>query len=210
MNIYIPSDLNHTVDKRHLFILVRPFYSEKGWLLNKPQLKAWGIDSDINLVSNYTKADLVLLPYSINHYIINDLSDYLIKYNNLCKKNNIKAFGYIAGDFGQSFPEFNNIIYFRMGGFKSQLNERNIGLPAALSDHHLQLFGSDEISIRTKNKKPVIGYCGYSNRSQIIRAKDSLIYLLENIRRLINDPRRKEPKHQLGRGARKKKQKSYR
>ena len=27
---------------------------------------------------------------------------------------------------------------------------------------------------------------------------------------LVNDPRRKEPKHQLGRGARKKKQKSYR
>ena len=27
---------------------------------------------------------------------------------------------------------------------------------------------------------------------------------------LVNDPRRKEPKHQLGKGARKKKQKSYR
>ena len=27
---------------------------------------------------------------------------------------------------------------------------------------------------------------------------------------LVNDPRRKEPKHQLGRGARRKKQKSYR
>ena len=27
---------------------------------------------------------------------------------------------------------------------------------------------------------------------------------------LVNDPRRKEPKHQLGRGARKRRQKSYR
>ena len=27
---------------------------------------------------------------------------------------------------------------------------------------------------------------------------------------LVNDPRRKEPKHQMGKGARKKKQKSYR
>ena len=192
LNIYIPSDLNHKIDKKRLFILVRPFYSENGWISDNAQLEQWGIGDGINLVSRASEADAVLLPYSINHYIINDLSDYLIKYNTLCEKNNIKAFGYIAGDFGQSFPEFNNIIYFRMGGFKSQLNERNIGLPAALSDHHLRLFGSDEISIRKKNKKPVIGYCGYSNRSQIIRAKDSLIYLLENIRRLINDPRRKD------------------
>ena len=35
-------------------------------------------------------------------------------------------------------------------------------------------------------------------------------YLRFNRSLLVNDPRRKEPKHQLGRGARRKKQKSYR
>ncbi len=36
------------------------------------------------------------------------------------------------------------------------------------------------------------------------------IYLKHDRSLLVNDPRRKEPKHQLGRGARKKRQKSYR
>jgi len=192
LNIYIPSDLNQELDKKRLFILVRPFYTESGWIFDSAQLKEWGIGDGINLVSITSEADVVLLPYPINYYFNNNLSDYLVKYNKLCEKNNIKAFGYISGDFGQSFQEYKNITYFRMGGFKSQLNAKNIGLPAALSDQHLRLFGTDEISIRGKNNKPVIGYCGYSNISQIIRAKDSLIYLYENIRRLFNDPQRKD------------------
>jgi small subunit ribosomal protein S9 len=36
------------------------------------------------------------------------------------------------------------------------------------------------------------------------------LYLKHDRSLLVNDPRRKEPKHQLGRGARKKRQKSYR
>lgn len=36
------------------------------------------------------------------------------------------------------------------------------------------------------------------------------LYLKQDRSLLVNDPRRKEPKHQLGRGARKKRQKSYR
>ena len=36
------------------------------------------------------------------------------------------------------------------------------------------------------------------------------LYLKHDRSLLVNDPRRKEPKHDLGRGARKKRQKSYR
>ncbi len=36
------------------------------------------------------------------------------------------------------------------------------------------------------------------------------LYLKQDRSLLVDDPRRKEPKHQLGRGARKKRQKSYR
>ena len=43
MNIYIPSDLNHNVNKKQFFILVRPFYSDNGWVLDNKQLKKWGI-----------------------------------------------------------------------------------------------------------------------------------------------------------------------
>ena len=193
LNIYIPTDIHCEINKRFLFILVRPFYSNNEWIVDNEKLKKWGVDfENVNLVSDHTKADVMILPYSINHYMTNGFSHYLEKYNNLCYNNNITAYGFISGDYGLAFPEFDNITYFRMGGFRSQLSERNIGFPAALSDHHLHIFGSEEISIREKNKKPLIGFCGHSNSSQMKRAKESLMYILENIKRFINNPLRKD------------------
>ena len=193
MDIYIPSDVNKYINKKHLFILVRPFYSKEGWVINDKQLQDWGIDSsNIRLVLNLDRADLMLLPYFINYYICNGLYHKLKEYNSCCIKNNIKAFGFVAGDYGEQFPEFDNIIYFRMGGFRSQLSERNIGLPAALSDHNFRLFGSNNINLRKKNKKLVIGFCGQSDSSQIKRSKDSIMYIFENIKRFISNPDRSD------------------
>ena len=62
-------------------------------------------------------------------------------------------------------------------------------------------------AIRTAIARGLVKYNGGSEgddeelRDEFLRFDRSL---------LVNDPRRKEPKHQLGRGARKKKQKSYR
>ena len=62
-------------------------------------------------------------------------------------------------------------------------------------------------AIRTANARGLVDYNGGAEgldeelRDEYLRFDRSL---------LVNDPRRKEPKHQLGRGARRKKQKSYR
>ena len=108
------------------------------------------------------------------------------------KKSSTVAYAFISNDYGQAFPEFDNIIYFRMGGFRSQLSENNIGLPAALSDHHLRLFGSENIKLRGKNKKPKIGFCGYSNPSMVKLIKESFMYIYENSKRFIENPTRKD------------------
>jgi len=190
LNIYIPSDLNHNVNKKSLFILVRPFYSDDGWKLDQ-QSKRWKInEGSINLVVDEAQADIMILPYSINYYFNHGLSSYLDKYNTLCYSNNIMAYGGISGDTCRAFPEYEKIIYFRLGGFRSQLSNKNIGLPAALTDQHRTLFGSKEIIIRGKNEKPNIGFCGQANSSQIKRSKDSLMYIFENFRRFIKKPSR--------------------
>ena len=62
-------------------------------------------------------------------------------------------------------------------------------------------------AIRTAIARGLVHYNGGAEgideelREEVLRFDRSL---------LVNDPRRKEPKHQLGRGARRKKQKSYR
>ena len=88
LKIHIPSDLSCQLDKKFLFILVRPFYSDVGWIAEKKQLDRWGIDGNyVDLVSDHDRADFILLPYSINHYINSGLYHKLKKYNNLCSKS---------------------------------------------------------------------------------------------------------------------------
>lgn len=55
---------------------------------------------------------------------------------------------------------------------------------------------------RTAIAKAIIGYLEDSELDSVYRAYDRTL--------VVSDPRRKEPKHQCGRGARKKRQKSYR
>ena len=191
LKIYIPTDLQCSVSKKLLFILVRPFYSENGWVIDENRIIKWGIvNGAIKLVLDITSADFILLPFSINYYYDNGLLSYLDKYNKLCEKNNIRAFAFVAGDTSQTFPEYDNLIYFRMGGFRLQLSEKNIGLPAALSDYHMILFGSKNITLRKKNNKPIVGFCGHANSSQLKRSKESLMHIIENIKRFIKNPTR--------------------
>jgi hypothetical protein len=192
LKIYIPSDLEVRINKKSLFLLVRPFYSENGWSSDRAQLASWFIEPLIELTKNLSKADLMLIPFPINFYFNNGLSKYLLKYNRLCNEFGIKAFGFIAGDFGKEYIELKNIIYFRMGGFRSQLSDNNLGFPPALSDHYKRLFSLKDINIRKKNIKPVIGFCGHANSKNIKKLFESSVLMLENIKRFINKPMRRD------------------
>ena len=54
------------------------------------------------------------------------------------------------------------------------------------------------------------GLVHYNGGAEVLDEELRDAYLRFDRSLLVNDPRRKEPKHQLGRGARRKKQKSYR
>ena len=75
-----------------------------------------------------------------------------------------------------------------------------------IATHGGGIMGQSD-AIRTAIARGLVNYNGGAEgldeelRDEYLRFDRSL---------LVNDPRRKEPKHQLGRGARKKKQKSYR
>ena len=132
----------------------------------------------------------MLIPYPINYYYDKDCIDIIRHYNSLCKKFKLKAFGYISGDYGMRYPEFEHITYFRLGGNKSQLSEKNKGLPAALSDQHKKLYGTEEIVLREKKLKPVIGFCGHATSNRIIYLYQTFQYLIENLNRFFEDTTR--------------------
>jgi len=193
LNVYIPSDISLSVGSKELFILVRPFFIEEGWANEEHLLARWGIsNSRFRYTYEINKADLILLPYSINAYLKTRNLQALKFYNQQCKKFNIKGFGYISGDWGIKFPEFENLTYFRVGGFRSQLSSHNQGFPFSLSDHHQRLYGSEEIQLRIKQALPVVGFCGHASLSMIKRVKESAKFLIENAKRGLRNPLRSD------------------
>jgi len=184
IKIFIPSDLPVQNDYNALFTLVKPFHSEEGWSTSNKRFIKWGLHpGQIKITHNVINANHILIPFPINYYFENNLEFLLNNYDKMCKKNNIIGYGFISGDWGRSYPEFERLRYFRLSGYKSQLSKTNIGFPAALSDHHKTLFDSDTIKLRNKGPYPIIGFCGHATKSRFVYFYQKLRILAENLYR---------------------------
>lgn len=191
--VFIPQIDFKLFEPRSLFLLCRPFLTNSSWGNDKDNFKTWNIEPDSFKYTNQIKeANLVMIPFPINYYFENKKSSKLNKINQLCSKYKIKAFAFLGGDWGIAFPEFENITYFRMGGFRNQLSDLNQGFPAALSDHYQRLYGKEEIDVREKQTKPVVGFCGHATVSLQKRVKENLKFVLENLKRATKNPFRND------------------
>lgn len=192
IKVYIPEIDFANIHKLQLFVLTRPFYSNSGWC-NDPAIKIrWGITDAYQFTNTPKEASLLLIPLPINHYINSNQLELLSSYHALCEQHKILGYGFVSGDFGKAYPEFNTFIYFRMGGFKSQLSDKNIGFPASLSDHFQNNYKLDHPIPRPKRTEPVVGFCGHATASPIKRGKEVVKCLLENIKRFFQNPFRKD------------------
>ena len=188
MNIYIPAINFESTNKKSLFILTRPFFSEQGWTNSSQSKKQFQVSEEFIYVESFEKANVYFIPNPINLYSKRELQNIDL----ICKNKRIKAYGYISGDFGEDFGDFNTITLFRMGGFKSQLSSNNKGFPVSLSDHFEQIYNKKEIDVRTKSELPIIGFCGHADVSWIKRSKEKLKILKENTTRFFKNPFRKD------------------
>lgn len=189
MRIFI-YDSFPVIDKKSLFILVRPFFSGSGWGLDSSGTIDWKLKSDIRITDEIHQADFLLIAHPINTYLANHKIDELNQINSLCVSQSIIGYGFISGDFGQAYPEFSHLKYFRMGGFTSQLSDKNLGLPVSLSDHFQRLYQLEDPLIRDKPKRPIIGFCGHATASLSKRIFENLKFIKENVKRFAVSPLR--------------------
>ncbi|MCX6189544.1 MAG: exostosin family protein, partial [Bacteroidetes bacterium] len=188
-----PSHPSYDLDPRWMFLLCRPFFIQGVWQNDSVHQSWWGLlPNEFSYVGTIENADVMLLPFSINDYFKHGLEAHLKEYNYQCIQYNIKAFAFLGGDWGIAFPEFSNINYFRMGGFRSQLSTLNQGFPAALSDHYVRLYGKEEIEVREKQAKPIIGFCGHATLSFKKRLKENMKFVIENFKRALRNPFRND------------------
>jgi len=188
MNIYIPKINFVTQNKRELFILTRPFWTDSGWSNSSQERAKWAISEKYSYVDSVSEAEVYFMPIAINKYTEVELQSI----NTLCEENKIKAYGYISGDFGENLGNYDNIFFFRMGGFKSQLGTNNKGFPVSLSDHFERIYEKIEIELAKKKELPVIGFCGHADLGWLKRSKEIIKMVKENGRRFFNNPFRKD------------------
>jgi len=188
MNIYIPPINFSTLNKKSLFILTRPFLNTEGWGNAVEEKHKFEVSEAFVYVDRIENAAVFFIPKPINSYSKIELK----KINSICSDHSIKGYGYISGDFGTDFGFFEHILFFRMGGFKSQLPSNNKSIPVSLSDHFERIYNQTAIDVREKQRYPVIGFCGHATLYFTKKVKENLKFMRENLKRFFQKPFRKD------------------
>lgn len=189
MKIYIPETHQGQFSLKELFLLVRPFRTDTSWVDDAAVKSKWNLNpNEFEYTSNFNESDCVILPRTLNYYIENGFFSYLQTLNAQCAETGKKGYAYIAGDFGEAFPSLSHFVYFRMGGFRSQLTDNNRSFPSALSDYLLRLYQTEDIAPIPWSTKPVVGFCGQANLSRVKAGKEKLKFLIENTKRFFRNP----------------------
>ncbi len=184
MKIYIPDIDYSKYNKSDLFPAIRPFLKENKIGNFPEQLERWGIQNQIISVVNKCECDFILYPLILlssgaERRKFKDFSEFANK------NNHHKIIIYISGDFGFVYPKISNVIYYRMGGFNSQLDRNNRIFPFLLSNHLKGILNLDSIIVSDKKLKPVIGFCGHASANLLKFMYENIKYMNLNIRRVL-------------------------
>lgn len=185
-NIYIPKIDFNTYKLKELSPLIRPFVNENGLFENNDNAKErWGVELTTNLTSDFQTAQVALFPYPLESMAVNiPEKDLFFELKDKCVTQGITLICYVAGDFGALYPSYKNVVYFRNGGFNSGLDKNNHIFPFLLADHLKGILNKDEIEVRNKSEKLVIGFCGHASRGLVKRFYENLKFMKINLLRL--------------------------
>lgn len=135
-----------------------------------------------SLVQKPEMADIIILPLDYG---------YMLKYNNSdisrffekAKKLNKIIWIYSGGDFGNSMID-EGIYNFRLGGFKSKLNDKTIILPSFISDPYKTCLKKSFKPLK-KELVPSIGFVGHAKTGLLKVIKEYISYLRINFKRFL-------------------------
>lgn len=180
---------------KELSPLIRPFVNENGLFENNDNAKErWGVELTTNVTSDFQQAHAALFPYPLESTsVVIPEKALFIELQAMCETKGITLICYIAGDFGAVYPPYKNVVYFRNGGFNSALDKNNHIFPFLLSDYLKGILNKDEIEVRNKSEKPVVGFCGHASKGLVKRIYENLKFIRINLLRLRKGDFKFEP-----------------
>lgn len=116
------------------------------------------IKSKYQLVDSINNCDIIVFPIDYAQFLKHKST--LSNIQKLSKTHKKSIWIYTAGDYG--FTNYiSNSYTFRLGGFKSKLNEATFILPSFVNDPYLNIIPQD-FSVLLKEEKPTIGFVGHA------------------------------------------------
>lgn len=150
-------------------------------------------DLEFELVSEIDNADVVLVSEPLDHRHDRERYRKMEQLNSRCRELDINAHVFIVGDLGKVHPQFSNIFYYRLGGFRTQLDDHNSAFFPLISDQLQVIFDRTEVILREKGPKPIVGFCGHASASAVKRLYENSKFIRVNAKRLMHGDRHFEP-----------------
>ena len=182
MKFYYPKSHYDKEYRALVFPLLKPFIKEENFT-DEARVSLYGIsEKDFTFTQVIEEADLVILTMAWNYYVNTNQTDLAVSFVKTCSSLNKKVITFNAGDFGVKIPNFKNLMVLRQSGYKSKFSENEYSMPTFIEDPLQKYFNSKEISSRSHNPKPIIGFCGQANSSRINASKEILNTFLRNLK----------------------------
>ncbi|MDZ4758279.1 MAG: exostosin family protein [Bacteroidota bacterium] len=156
--VYIDKSHFDTVFKAYVFdILKANFFNT-----HSPEERLAKFGPFVNLYTytdNIDEADFAMLPMAWNYYIDHHKKKLAEDFINYCKSKNKKVISYLAYDFGVT-PTIKDIYVFRASGYQSRRLKHQFACPFFLNDYLKIKYNTENITVREKGTKAVVGFCG--------------------------------------------------
>lgn len=137
-------------------------------------------ECDIGFVDSIDDSDFTVLPMSWNHYRSENKLNQAYDLLQAAKQAGKKVLSWTSGDFGVRVPHHNHLTVIRTSGYRSRLPDHHKGMPVFFVDPMLRFYNSNQIIIRQKGDKPVVGFCGQAQGTWGKYARDFSRTLLRN------------------------------
>lgn len=182
MKLFFPKSHYNNTFRGLLFPLLKPFIKGENFS-DKERIEMYGVSAkDFTFTDEIEMADVVILTMAWNYYVLTKQTDIAISFVNECNKKGKKVFSWNSGDHGVRVPTFENLIVFRESGYRSKFSTTEFSLPSFINDPLKKYYNTQTPFTITYTPKPLIGFCGQAQLSQVRSVKEVFQIFIRNLK----------------------------
>ena len=166
--------------RAYLMPLLRPFWKDEPFTDIEREQIYGSFVRNIKLVEQPTEADICVLPMSWLYYYRTRSLPQAVGFVDMARAAGKAVVSWQGGDFTVPVP-VQGVYVFSANGYQSRRRPLQFALPSFFRDPLIEL-GQTDIIIRSRQDRPVIGFCGQANDSLAQKIGKPIATLWKNLK----------------------------